>query len=129
MPLRHSGPRSAALIALIALSVLGGCVSESKRPTGPLPPEDARLVRETLDLIRVQVERAESPQRAAALRDSLGPHLLRPDQLEALLARAGSDPVRAERIATAVHESLQARRERWFPPSASEGPAVPRVDR
>ncbi len=119
LPTRSPG---LGLVLVLLAAWLAGPVAcaEKEAPTG-LAPEEQRLVRETLELMHLRVERARDPERAAALRDSLG-GFLSEEELQSLLDRIGQDPARAQAVVEAIAASLRVRRKAWFP----EGLASPR---
>jgi hypothetical protein len=98
----------------LALALLLVACGDGKR-TGPteLREDEQRLVLETLDLMKLRLHRSRDAEGAPARRDSLH-GLLDDEARSALLDRIAADPERAHLVAKALHESLQARKDRWF---------------
>ena len=128
---RTGGSRWLGLIGLsMGLTLLlAACEDSSSGATSPFEPEEQQLIEETLQLMRLRIERARDPQRADEMARELGP-LLDEALLEAQLQRLSADPVRGQRLLSAIHDSLKAMRNEIFPP-AQGGPgddnAVPGV--
>lgn len=99
---------------VLALGLLLAACGDGKQ-TGPteLRPDEQRLVLETLDLMKLKLQRSRDQAGAQARRDSLH-GLLEDEARSALLDRIAADPERAHLVAKALHESLQTRKDRWF---------------
>lgn len=114
-PPRDTAASASRLLAL-ALALAGslaGCGPDPAAPA-PLDARELRLVEEVLALMEVRIERARDPERATALRDSLGP-FYSDAEIEALVDRLATHPRRAQLFAQAVKDSLDQRRARLFP--------------
>jgi hypothetical protein len=114
-PPRDIAP-SASLLLAIALALAGSLAACGPDPAAPAPLDERerRLVEEVLTLMEVRIERARDPERATALRDSLGP-FYSDAEIEALVGRLAAHPRRAHLFAQAVKDSLDQRRARLFP--------------
>ncbi len=114
---------------LLALLALVACESPRER-TVKLDTAEQRLVNETVELARIRVERTRDPQLADSLLAAL-PSLYDEAQREALLDRLAEDTPRGAAVLAAIHDSLEALRDRIFPPgtpqtfSESSGDASP----
>lgn len=118
--LRSSAPLrvGATLLACAAAAtLLAACESPRDRKI-ELDPQEQRLVHELVELVRVRVERTRDPARADSILTTLAP-LYDDQERESLLDRLALDTPRGAAVMAAVHDSLEALRDRLFPPGSS----------
>lgn len=107
--------RGALAVSLLTTGpILTACESPRDRRV-ELNAEEQRLVRELVDLLRVRIERTRDPAQADSMLSALPP-LYDDQEREALLDRLSQDTPRGAAVLAAVHDSLEALRDRIFPP-------------
>jgi len=85
-----------------------------------LDEQEQRLVSEVVELVSARIERTRDPARADSILASLPP-LYDEAQRKALLDRLSQDTPRGAAVLAAVHDSLEALRDRIFPRGVSFG--------
>ena len=112
--MRRAALWSALVLGLVTTGLLSaGCESPRERRV-ELDPQEKRLVKELVELLRVRIERTRDPARADSMLAALPP-LYDDQEREALLDRLSQDTVRGAAVLAAVHDSLEALRDRIFP--------------
>jgi hypothetical protein len=112
-PRQRTVRRLGCILSAVALLLVAACESPRDR-TVRLNAEEERLVREVIELVRARVERTRDPQRADSLLSNLPP-LYDDQERESLLDRLSSDTPRGAAVVAAIHDSLEALRDRIFP--------------
>ncbi len=79
---------------------------------------EQRLIDDVVALYELRILRLSDPELAAVFADSLQLSIPR-EELDGILTEVGLDPRRGNRFLLAVHDSLRARRSRFFPDQGS----------